>query len=130
MTRYKSFAIALLFAACGGGSGGGGPSPREGCEEAAVALCGRLYTCFSAAELADAGYPPSEAACVTMTQTAQGCAAETLETTCTGNQKYHPNEANTCIDQIEGLACSQIRDVDLDVNTEAPACGKVCAIPG
>jgi len=129
MTLSKSFAIALLFAACGGGSGGGGPTPRQGCEEAMVALCGRLYACFSAAELAAAGYPSSEAACVTMMQAQQGCAAETVENTCTGNEKYHPDQANTCIDQIDGLACSQIRDTSFEVNTDAPACGKVCAIP-
>ena len=129
MTCSKSFAIALLFAACGGGSGVGGPTPRQGCEEAAVALCSRLYACFSASELAVAGYPSAEAACVTMTQAQQGCAAETVETTCTGNEKYHPEQANTCIDQIDGLACSQIRDESFDVIAAAPACGKVCAIP-
>jgi hypothetical protein len=117
--------IAVALSAC---SGSDGVSPREGCEQAAVELCGRFYTCFTAAELATAGYPASEAACVTMTQAQQGCAAQTVANACTGNETYHPSEAASCVDQIGGLSCSQVRDANLDINVAAPACAKVCVV--
>jgi hypothetical protein len=111
-------------AACGGG----GVTPREGCEQAAVALCDQLYTCFTAAELAAAGYPTTEAACVTQFHTTQGCAAQTEANACTGNETYHADQADNCIDQIGGLECTQVRDPNFNVDVAAPACGKVCAV--
>lgn len=117
--------LAVSLAACGSD----GLAPRAACEQAAVELCGRFYTCFTAAELATAGYPTTEAACVTMTQAQQGCAAQTVANACTGNEKYHSSEAQTCADQIGGLACSQVRDANLVLEVAAPACGKVCAVP-
>jgi hypothetical protein len=120
-----AFILSAVLAACGGG---GGLSPREGCEESAVALCGRLYACYTPAELAAAGYPATEGACVTMFQTQQGCAAQTTENACQGNETYHADEADDCISQISGLDCAQVRDPNLNIDTAAPACARVCAV--
>lgn len=112
--------------ACGGG--GDGITPRAACEDAQANLCERLYACYTAAELASLGFPSNEAACVTRLQASEGCANQTAANTCTGNQRFHPDQANVCVDQISGLACSQVRDPELDLITAAPACGKVCAV--
>jgi hypothetical protein len=115
--------VVLGLAACGGD-----PTPKEACNDYAAAFCGRVYACFTAAELAAAQYPPTEAGCVTQFQTNAGCANQTVENACEGNEKYHGSYADTCVNQVEGLECSQVRDPNLNTDTAAPACDKVCSI--
>jgi hypothetical protein len=103
-------------------------APREACEGVGTSLCERLYACFSDAELAAAGFPSSEAACVTQFEDDQGCRAQTVENACDGNETYHGDHASVCLDQIEGLSCAQLRSSNLDVEKAAPACGTVCQI--
>ena len=115
--------------ACGGGSGGA-ITPRAACEDLQANMCERIYACYTPAELASLGFPSNEAACVTRLQSSEGCASQTSTNVCTGNQRFHPDQANVCVDQISGLACSQVRHPQLDVPTAAPACAKVCAVDG
>lgn len=117
----------VAIAGCGGGAGEG-LSPRAACENTEVALCERIYDCYTVAELAANGFPDSEAACVTRLQAAEGCAAQTVENTCKGNAHYQPDQASICIDQVENLECSQVRDDNLTLISVAPACGKLCEI--
>jgi hypothetical protein len=126
MTKAIPLLIALV-AACG--SDAGGTSPQQACDDVTSALCERLYACFQPSELAAAGYPASESACITMMQAAQGCTAKTLDNVCTGNAQYQPDEAARCGDQVTGLTCAQIRDPFFDTQTAAPACGLVCKVP-
>ena len=91
-------------------------------------MCERIYTCYTPAELAASGFPSTEAACITMLQNSAGCSAQTTANACTGNEKYHGDQADQCVEQILGLACSQVRDDNLDIERAAPACGKVCSI--
>ena len=119
-------AVGMAASGCGGDSG---ITPRAACEDAQASLCERLYTCYTPAELASIGFPSNEAACVSMLQAAEGCERQTTDNTCTGNERYQPSQANTCIDQINGLECGQVRDPNLVLNVAAPACGRVCAIP-
>lgn len=121
--------VVAGMAAAGCGGGDGGITPRAACEDAQANLCERLYACYTPAELGTLGFPSNEAACVTMLQESEGCARQTKENTCVGNAHYHADQASTCVDQITGLACSQVRDPNLSLNSVAPACGKVCAIP-
>jgi len=122
-------ALAALVGSVGCGGSSDGISPRAACEDAQANLCERLYACYTPAELASLGFPSNEAACVTKLQESEGCAKQTVENSCTGNAKYSAANANTCVEQITGLACSQVRDPNLVLNTAAPACGKVCVIP-
>lgn len=120
--------LMMLAAIAGCGGSSDGLTPRGACEDVQANLCERLYACYTPAELASLGFPASEAACVTQLQASEGCANQTASNTCTGNERYHPDQANTCVDQISGLACSQVRDPDLSLTTAAPACAKVCAV--
>jgi hypothetical protein len=120
--------MMIGLVACGGS--GGGITPRVACEDLQANLCERLYACYTPAELASLGFPSNEAACVTRLQSSEGCASQTLTNVCTGNQRFHPDQANLCVDQISGLACSQVRDSELDYQAAAPACTKVCAVDG
>ena len=122
-------AMGVAAAGCGGG-GGGGITPREACEDVQANMCERIYACYTPTELAAIGFPANEAACVTRLQESEGCARQTVENTCTGNARYHADQANTCVDQITGLACSQVRDPNLSLNSAAPACGRICVIDG
>ncbi len=120
--------LAILGVQGCGGSGGGGITPRAACEDAQANLCERLYTCYTPDELAALGFPASEAACVSMLQASEGCDRQTAENACTGNERYHADQADSCVEQITGLACGQVRDPDLDLEKAAPACAKVCAV--
>lgn len=121
--------LFLLFtggaAACGSEDSS---SPRAACEDLTVSLCTQLYTCLSPAELQAAGYPANEAACVTQMQQALGCAAQTLDNACMGNESYHADKAARCTDQVVGLECTQLRDPDFDLEKGAPACGQICTV--
>jgi hypothetical protein len=126
LVAMRTFILAsILMAAC---SAATDPGPAAACDDIQSALCERLYACYTPAELAAVGYPADEAACVTMSEAQSGCTAETAASVCTGNQRYHADEAATCSDQIAGLACSQVRDPGLDIDVDAPACGLVCAV--
>jgi hypothetical protein len=116
--------LLLAFTACGGDSS----SPRAACEDLSVSLCTQLYTCLSPAELTAAGYPANEAACVTQYQQALGCAAQTVDNACVGNESYHADKAARCTEQVEGLECTQLRDPNFELETGAPACGQICTV--
>jgi hypothetical protein len=131
MLRAILFSISLSIAlsaltACPNSSDN--LSPREACEGVSVALCERIYTCLSAEELAAAGFPGNEAACVTAMDQSQGCSAQTLDNACDGNETFHAAQAETCLDQLAGLDCGQLRSDDLDLASAAPACNLVCSI--
>jgi hypothetical protein len=117
-----------LVAVVGCGGSGDGADPKAACQDQQVTVCERFYTCYTADELEAIGFPPTEAACVTMLQASEGCSQQTTENVCVGNERYHADQADDCLDQIAGLACSQVRNPDLDIELAAPACGKVCAV--
>jgi hypothetical protein len=122
------FIMLTGVAVVGCGGSGSGISPRQACEDSQANLCERFYACYTPAELATLGFPSNEAACVSQLQASEGCANQTASNTCTGNERYHADQANECVDQITGLACSQVRDPNLNLNTAAPACAKVCVV--
>ena len=120
---------AILLLTLLAGCPDSGDSPRQACEATVSALCERFYACYTPAELSAAHLPSSQAACITMLEDQQGCAAMTLDNVCTGNDRYSADEAAKCSDQVAGLACSQIRDPLFDAKKDAPACAQVCAVP-
>lgn len=103
-------------------------TPRESCEGGAEAQCERMYACLTSAQLTAGGWPSTQAGCVTKLETDRGCAAATTSNICTGNGVYHPDDARECIDQINGLECSQLLDRTIDLKQAAPACGRVCRV--
>ena len=118
--------LTFALAACGASQD---ITPREACEDTSVALCERLYACLTPAEVAAAGLPAAESACVTSYDAQRGCAAQTTENVCTGNEKYSGVQASKCSDQVVGLTCAQVRDPTFTLQTGAPACAKICAVP-
>jgi len=116
----------LLLGACGSSS----TSPSEACNEANEAICTQIYKCYTAADIAAAGYPPNEAACVTMTEANAGCAAKTEANTCTGgNQVYHGENVQGCIDQLNNLTCAEVMSSNTNLETAAPKCNDICLTP-
>jgi len=122
----KRLALLVLAVGCGGSDSA---TPVDSCNMQVAALCSRIYACYTADELAMAGYPATEAACVTMNQTSSSCATRTTANICSNNEVFHGDLVSGCIDQIYGLTCAQVRDPNLDTNIDAPLCGMVCAAP-
>jgi len=110
--------IGLLASACGGDK-----SAKELCKDSASVGCSRAYECFTAEQLAALGFPATEAGCVTQVEEVRGCAAITNDTACVGNQTFHPDQAEKCIDQTAAASCAQIASGD---DSAAPACALVC----
>ena len=125
--RFCGFAMIVGLSAIGCG-GSDALSPRELCEQLSSAQCERIYACYTAAEIQAGGAPATEAACVTQLQAERGCSQETLSNVCTGNEKYHGDQASLCVDQTMGLPCSQVRDPNFDPATATPACVKACSV--
>jgi hypothetical protein len=115
--------VGLSATGCRGGSNS--LAPREACEHLSVALCERYFACHTDAEFQAAGPP---AACIAKFESPLGCAQQTTTTNvCAGNQKFHGDQASLCVNQVSGLACSQLRDQNLDRKTAVPACAKICS---
>ena len=131
MKRFAIAGIALLAGALGCG-GSNAESPVQACNDSASGLCEKVYACFTAAEIAASGRPAQESACVTMTESSNGCAAKTEANACNGsaNEVFNGNEIGPCLDQINNLSCATVRDVSFQLDVAAPECAKVCTIPG
>jgi hypothetical protein len=119
MTRFAL--VTILVAACG--TSGGSGSPQQACDDLATTMCGRLYTCLTPQERQAAGLPADEAQCGTQYQQQFGCATAA----CPSGQSYHADQADLCVQQVGDLDCSAFMSQSFDVNTAAPACGKVCS---
>ena len=116
----------VLMGACGGSS----TSPVEACNQVNESICVQIYKCYTAAEIAAAGYPANEAACVTMSEQNAGCAAKTEANTCTGgNQQYHGENVAGCIDQLDNLTCAEVMSSTTNLETAAPKCNDICLTP-
>ncbi len=127
MKAIKLVCAVLLWTAVGCGSDS--VSPSEACNEQYATECARLYECYTADQIAAAGLPATESACVTMSQTNAGCAAKTTSNFCTsGNAVYHGEAVNGCIDQLNGLTCAEVM-TSQDITVVAPKCAEVCVIP-
>jgi hypothetical protein len=119
----RNTVAATLLAIFTIGCGGGGPSPKEACEELVKVVCSKIYECFSEEERAAAGFPATEAGCVTELNADAGCASQTEENTCDAGETYNASKADDCIDQFSALTCQQLISGGDDV---APACDQVC----
>jgi len=139
--------VSLSFAACFGGGdddepnvpdagtgidsgngNGSGESRRtvsERCTLVAETLCDRLYGCLSPEGREAAGLPGTEAACVTAIEAEVGCARASEKTFCEGNERYHADQHELCIEQIETASCGQLTT---DTKNPAPACGRICSV--
>lgn len=126
--RLMAGFMMLIGVAAAGCPASDGETPRAACEDLFAALCERFYACLTPAELAAANLPTTEAACETQMQAAEGCSNQTTANVCTGNERYHPDQASECVTQVSGLTCGQLRDQGQNLDANAPACGKVCAI--
>lgn len=127
MTKQILASVALAFGLLGGCGGSDGLNPREGCERLMEVFCHQVYACFSPAEIMADQFPPTEAECVMMLQSEAECALETDANACAPGQRFHPDEAQSCVNQIDALSCAQVRGSE-DLEAAAPSCSKVCAV--
>ena len=118
--RWLVLGFVATLAACGGDD----VDPEAACNELVEVTCAKVYECLSSAELQTAGYPPGEPACVSQFKVQLGCAEATVDNACDGNETYHPEEVDDCVDQNAGLSCQQVRDG----TGETPACDRICTV--
>ena len=113
----------FLLAACPNDEDG--LAPREACESTAGALCARIYDCLSATELARGGFPATEAECAAKIEREQSCTTLDTRNACDDpDERYHADTAESCVLQIEGMSCAELRSGDID--GAAPACDRIC----
>ena len=123
----RSLAAAALALVAGCGSSG--PSPVESCNDAVVAICHQVYTCFTPDEIAAANLPAQESACVSMSETAAGCSAKTTANFCDNNQKFHADQVDGCVSEVKNLTCAQVKTAGINnLESLAPTCQKVCTV--
>ena len=64
-----------------------------------------------------------------MAEANAGCPAKTGANICTGgNQVYHGENVQGCVDQLNGLTCAEVIS-NTDVKTSAPKCAEICITP-
>jgi hypothetical protein len=99
------------------------PTPAQQCTAIVGAECERLYGCLSSSELAVLGYPQTIGGCQAQLNMERGCNARGG---CEGTEVFAPSQADSCVSQLRGATCNQVREeIAADY---APACGRVCAI--
>lgn len=124
MSTRRLCGVALMLELAAVGCGGSDRlSPSDECRQTTVALCERYYACYTPDEIAAKGLPATQDDCVAMMESDAGCAQETEASTCTGNGTYHDDQARLCVQQISGLACTELQEL----NTAAPACAQICS---
>jgi hypothetical protein len=138
MKRYilTASVLALVFA-CGGGDSGtegddgsgdgadGGLASGEPisdsqdfCDVMSQAVCGKLMTCYTAAERAANGMAKDMAECLEWE--AGSC---TPDTVCEPGQTYDPEAAGDCVVEYDATSCDDLRQPEAE---PGPACSAVC----
>lgn len=123
MKRRVLFVLCLALAsACGGDDA---EDPAEACERLVEITCDKLYSCLTEAEREFLNLPATEGACIAQFSDQAGCAEQTVDNICQGNEVYQPDAAAKCLDQAAALECSQARD---GVEGDLPACDDFCQV--
>jgi hypothetical protein len=127
MNAIKLVSAALLLGLVG--CSDSSQSPVEFCNTAAETQCTRIYECYTPVQIAAANYPATESACVTQTETTNGCTAKTTANICTAsNAVYHGEAVDACVAQVNNLTCAEFES-STDLDTVAPKCADICVIP-
>ncbi|MGE0549804.1 MAG: hypothetical protein AB7O24_28360 [Kofleriaceae bacterium] len=120
-----SGSLAAAIGCGGSGGGGGGGSPRGFCEDLAAVSCSRSYECYTAEELSSNMFPATEQECAEIVADKQMCGETTPKTLC-GDKKYRPEKAEACLEELEQLTCTEVRDPHLMPAQATPSCTQVC----
>jgi hypothetical protein len=103
--------LILLVAACGSNAtstDAASSSPVAACQSVGTSFCERMYTCYSAAEIAGFQLPTTEAACVT--QENANCTMATPEPGyCKGTAQTSGSAATMCSAELSALTCDQFK---------------------
>lgn len=116
--------VLISASGCGGDDDDGGGNVQALCNDAADAICERVYECLTDAQREFLGFPDSIAACKSEQRDELGCDTATEEDACEGSETYHSDAAERCVDQLESASCSQIEGGE----DYSPACDEVCTV--
>jgi hypothetical protein len=120
-----SLPFAFLFAVatgCGGNGASGGSvddnlsNQDAACVRVGVSLCAKMYSCYSAAEIAEFQYPATEAECVTE-ENANCAKAAPKPEFCKGSLQTSDSAADACADELDAQSCD-----DFQKPTSSGAC--------
>ena len=109
----KLAALALpvvIFAACSSGPG----DPEAACHDVISTFCSRLYQCNDSTTIQKTFGFSDENDCVSQNEAKDSCSTAG----CPLKTKFQPDEANTCLNEIQNQACN-------DTSTPV-ACTEVC----
>jgi hypothetical protein len=108
---YQALLIgSLLVAACGDSTTAQTDAPSSAtaaCESVGTSFCERMYTCYSAADIAGFQLPATQAGCVT--QENANCGAATPEPGyCKGTAQTSTANATSCSAELSALTCAEL----------------------
>lgn len=118
----RALAIACLasLAGCLGSGGVEAFSAKDSCYDVWTSVCTRYYQCYSPADIAEVGLPPTVEGCGQQLGN-QNCAGWGGDS-CANGLVFHPAAVAACRTEIESLACEAIADAP----DTAPMCAAVC----
>lgn len=111
-------ACFLVLAACGDSSTSSPDAALTGaqaCANVGIALCHQVFACYSASEIADLQYPPTEAGCVT--EENANC-AQLMPGYCKSSAQTSIANAEACTAAVQADTCAQFK------GTAADACSQ------
>lgn len=107
MTNLACWALALSLAACSGSTTTTPDAATAGavaCAQVGSALCHQIFACYTAAQIADLQYPPTEAECVT--EENADC-AQLQPGYCKGHTQTSAANAEACAADVTGQTCAE-----------------------
>ncbi|MEW6431639.1 MAG: hypothetical protein AB1730_09010 [Myxococcota bacterium] len=120
MNRLLVFSAAVLafaLSACG-------TSPEQLCNDAVAAMCNKMYTCYTGAELdaIKSQFGPTEADCTSKFKTQAACASKKdSSTACETGKTYDASAASACVSDFKALSCEALKG-----NMTPTSCDNVC----
>jgi hypothetical protein len=109
---YKTLLTGMFFfAACGDStttqSDASAPSALAACQSVGTSFCERMYTCYSATDIAGFQLPPTQAGCVT--EENANCGAATPQPGyCKGTAQTSTSVATMCSAELSALTCAEL----------------------
>lgn len=129
MKRVRSLAgLSLLLGVGATVPGCGGDdddvSPAAACREGIGVLCGKIFNCFTEAELQAAAAVVGNSTADCKTKLGTQCSNDGAS--CDAGEKFNSSRAEECIEGYRAFSCTDIRGYFDDTTPEPAACELVC----
>ena len=101
--------LSLFTVACGGSDTATAPDAAtapQACAQVGVSTCHQIFACYTASEIADLQYPPTEAGCVAEENAA---CAQAQPGFCKGSTQTSIANAEACAADLSAQTCTEFK---------------------